>query len=356
MSDLQYLKWFMGCLSVCAVSSAVPAFAQIEDTFGGNPGTNAFIRIPSDTDDWTRHFRLGAMVGLNIKASFSMKGNFGVSGNNPAAGVFDDGYVKKDQSGDTAYTSNWGYNNASQLSGNDLTMHSSSSFSTEGSSSTDGGLQAGLDLAYGGNLWYWKHARVGWEMGFGWLPIEISQNQSLNANVNQSTYVFDTTGILVPSAPYQGDPGGNSALIPIGYSSSTTNSTTGSVNGKHTMDVSLFTLRLGPSIYWDVSQRVGFSVGAGPAVGLVSGDYKYDETIIANGVSAHNSGKISGSDFVYGGYVNATVMYHLVNNGDIYLGAQFMPMSDAKISGGGREGTLDLSGQVYISVGINWPF
>jgi hypothetical protein len=31
-------------------------------------------------------------------------------------------------------------------------------------------------------------------------------------------------------------------------------------------------------------------------------------------------------------------------------------MSDATISGGGRQGQLDLEGQVYISAGINWPF
>ena len=118
----------------------------------------------------------------------------------------------------------------------------------------------------------------------------------------------------------------------------------------------LYTLRLGPTFYWDLTEHLSMSLGAGPAVGIVSGDYKYDETITASGVSAHNSGRIGGTDLVYGGYVNATVLCHVVDNGDIYTGVQFMPMSNATISGGGRMGRLNLGGQLYFSVGINWPF
>ena len=88
----------------------------------------------------------------------------------------------------------------------------------------------------------------------------------------------------------------------------------------------------------------------------MSGDYKYDETINTGNGGTPNSGRISGTDFVYGGYVNATVLCHVMDNADIYAGAQFMPMSNATISGGGREGRLNLGGQVYFTVGINWPF
>jgi hypothetical protein len=49
-------------------------------------------------------------------------------------------------------------------------------------------------------------------------------------------------------------------------------------------------------------------------------------------------------------------MVHVVDNGDIYVGAQYMPMGDAAFSNGGREGRLNLGGQLYFSIGINWPF
>jgi hypothetical protein len=368
MSHLRLTKWYAGGLLAWTAGWALPAQAQfydseITDTFGGNPGTNAFIRIPKDTDDWTRHFRLGAMVGMNISAKFGMTGSFGVSGNNPAAGKFDDGYVYPDQSGDPTHTGYWGYNNASQLSGNTLTMHAITSFSTGAAESqSDGGFQPGLDVAYGDNLWYWRHARVGWELGFGWLPINITSTINHEpVYVSQSVYTFNTGGIVVPGAPYQGGPSGVGEPI-IAYPangftpSSTTNSASGTLSGTHTLDATLYTLRLGPSFYWDLSRRFSLDLAAGPAVGLVTGAYKYNEVITTASGGTPNSGEVSGLDVVYGGYVNGTFLYHLKNDADVYLGAQFMPMTDATFSGSGRTGRLDLGGQLYFSLGFNWAF
>ena len=190
------------------VAPAAPAQPEVD----GKPDSSAFIRIPADTDDWTRHFRIGALVGMNISANFSRSGSaFSISGNNPASGIFDDGYVRTDQTGNAGgYTSYWGYNNASQYNAanNTLTMHATTAFSASGSANADGGAFPGFDMAYGDNLWYWKHARVGWELGFGLLPINISENSSMPATVTQSTFTFNTGGIVVPTAPYQGGPGG----------------------------------------------------------------------------------------------------------------------------------------------------
>jgi hypothetical protein len=357
-TDSRFRTILAWCLLMGLVGFAPAVLAQ-PDTFGGDPDSNAFIRIPSDTDDWTRHLRIGALLGMNISANFTRSGTFGISGNNPALGIYDDGYVRTDNTGNAGgQTSYWGYNNASQLNGQDLTMSAATSFTSSSSSKQQGGVFPGFDMAYGDNLWYWKHARVGWELGFGLLPIDIVDNQSAPAIVNQSTYTFNTGGILVPQAPYQGPQtaGPYEPTIPTNYTSSSAVIPNGNVSGSQKMDVMLYTWRVGPTFYWDLGENVGVSLGAGPAVGLVSGAYKYDEVITANNVSAHNSGNIDGTDFVYGGYVNAMVMYHAVENGDIHAGIQFMPMSNATISGSGREGRLNLGGQVHFSIGVNWPF
>jgi hypothetical protein len=333
--------------------------ASAQPDVDGNPDSSAFIKIPADTADWTRHFRIGALVGMNISANFSMKGNFNVSGNNPASGIYNDGYVHTDQTGDPNYTSDWGYNNASQYNsagGGTIAMHSTSSFATSGSAKEDNSVFAGFDLAYGGNLWYWKHARVGWELGFGLLPIDIKNNSSMAANVIQRTDIFNAGGIVVPNAPYQGGASGTGPLISTAFTSSLNATNAGTVTGSHSLDVMLYTIRLGPTFYWDLGEHVGMELGAGPAVGIVSGDYKYDETITAANVSAHNTGSFGTTDVTFGGYVNATFMYHVTDDADIYLGAQYMPMENADFSGGGRQAQLNLGGQVYISAGINWPF
>jgi hypothetical protein len=312
------------------------------------------IQKVSENDDWTRHFRIGAMVGLNISANFSTKGTFNIS---KPAGVYDDGYVLPDNMG-TAFnqTGNYGYKNASQLAGSSLTMQNTTSYTTSGSSQDSGSAFPGFDMAYGGNLWDWGRARIGWDLGFGLLPISITDNSSMSARVNQTTYTFNTGGIVVPGAPYYGgfNRQGESTIYynPI---SSTNTSSQETITGSRTLDVMLYTVRLGPSVYWDLNEDFGLSAGAGPAVGIVSGSLKYNEIIPTSSVP--NKGQIDATDVVYGGYVNASLMYHVPGeNGDLYLGVQYMSLGKATISGGGREGRLNLGGQVYITAGINWPF
>jgi hypothetical protein len=348
-------------LAMCASAQFIPSQnASSVDAFGGDPDSYKFIRIPSDTGDWTRHFRIGAMVGLNISAEFSQKGAFSISGNNPAGGFYDDGYVHPDQSGDPKYTSYWGYNNASQYdaANQKLTMHATTSYSMAGSSTDDVGPSPGFDMAYGDNLWYWKHARVGWELGFGLLPLTVKDNHSQSANVNQTDYKYSTAGIyLFPDAPYQAGPSGNSVFIPSSPESVIQQPTaSGVVSGNRELDEILYTVRFGPSFYWDLTEDFGMSLGAGGAVGIVNGNYTYNEMVTSGGVSARNSGDFSTTDVIYGGYVNGTLLYHVLDNADFYLGAQYMPLGNASFSSGGRQAELKLGGQIYVSVGVNWPF
>ena len=351
-----HAAWLACCFAGVALASSAQSDSM--DTFGGDPDKYSFLWIPSDSGDWTRHFHIGAVVGLNISANFSMNGPFTISGNNPAAGNYDDGYVHP---GNNAFgqTSSWGYNSANQYNAADgtLAMHSATSFSAAGSSKEDGGPFPGFDMVYGDNLWYWKHARVGWELGFSLLPVTIKDSSPVSATVNQTTYTFGTGGIVLPQAPYQGGFGGQAPTIPdTPESTSTQTLGNGTVTGTQQLDVMIYALRLGPSFYWDLNEYLGLSLGAGPAVGLVSGNYKYNEIVSAGGISSPNHGEFNSTQVTFGGYVNGTLMYHVINDADFYLSAQYMPMGSTTFSDGGRDGKLNLGGQIYLSLGINWPF
>ena len=106
----------------------------------------------------------------------------------------------------------------------------------------------GFDMAYGDNLWYWKHARVGWEIGFGLLPITIKDSSLMAATVNQTAYVY-VGRQLWPSPPrlIRADPSGRSH-IPSTYSSRTARPPAGTVTGTRQLDVMLYTVRLGPVV------------------------------------------------------------------------------------------------------------
>ncbi|MDD5141478.1 MAG: hypothetical protein PHY43_14610, partial [Verrucomicrobiales bacterium] len=339
IKHLRCRAWFARGLFCFFAGLALAASAQSDsmDTFGGSPDSSKFIWIERDAPDWTRHFRIGAMVGMNISANFKTKGTFNVSGNNPAAGVYDDGYVREDSTGNAfGQTSNWGYDNASQYNPatQTLLMHGASSYSTSGSSKDNGSAFAGFDMAYGDNLWYWKHARVGWEFGFGLLPINITDNSPMSATVKQSTFSFNTSNpdnAPIPGAPYQGgfDRQGGDWTIPGTPASVATTNTAGTVTGSRELDVMLYTFRLGPTFYWDLNEYFGVQLGAGPAFGIVSGTYKFNETITTSVSSTKNHGSFDFTDLTYGGYVNGTLLYHVINDADLYIGAQYMPMGNA---------------------------
>lgn len=319
--------------------------------------------------DWARHFRVGMLVGFNINADFKMSGSgFPISGSNPGAtgvhGVdhfYDDGYVRVDDFGNAeGYTTFWGYQNSSQVSGQNLLYHGSSSFATSaGNLQKDGMPYLGFDMAYGGNLWYWRQFRFGWEVGFGFLPIRISDDRQLSASVVQSEYSFEIpNGVVVPGAPYNGGPSGfgQPSLHDIATQVGSTNLGNQPLTGSRTLQADLYAFRLGPSVFWDVSPYIGISASAGPAFGIVSGDYRFNELLLTDSGQVRNKGRFGATDFVFGGYVSAMVTYHAVENGDFYIGAQFMPLGSANFSKGGRSARLNLDGSVFISAGINWPF
>jgi len=327
-----------------------------------------FVLILPGGEDWTRHFHMGAVMALNISAKFHESGTFGINGNNPAQGIYDDGYVRTDQTGDAGgFTGFWGYQSASQFNAaaQTLTFHSANSFTTSGQNDRSGDPSFGLDLVYGDDFAYFTpaHARIGWELGFGLLPINITDRSQLIGTVNQSTYVYDASGLYprVPPAPYQGGSSGLGPLLPdqLAEPVSTSQLPHGVITGKRSLDMTLFTLRLGPSFFWEITPNLGLSLSGGPVIGCVTGNYDYDETITINGLGTHNGGSFGATAVMYGGYVNATLKYHIMDNDRnayLFLGAQYEPLSKTTFSSGGRSAELDLSNQVNISAGIGWPF
>jgi hypothetical protein len=327
-----------------------------EDMFGPPPGSQ---------DKWTKHFRIGALVGFNFKGQFSITGPTPGASNPGGDGpglnhTYDDGYVKVDYTGnDDGLTLNWGYQHADQWEGSTLTFHSVQSYETSGSSggSVDGDAQVGLELAYGGKITRLWGGSLGWEFGFGWMPIDIENELSGSASVTRLVHQYDTGGVLLPQAPYQGSFNGPGPTISDDANDMGTETVGADISGSQKLDLNLFSFRLGPTMQWQLHQRVSVLASAGAAFGIVGGGLKYNETLVYEDLTTSTiSGKSSDTEFVYGGYVAGTFLFHIERNGDVYLGFQYMPMSSATFSGNGREGKLDLTGALYISAGVNWPF
>lgn len=321
--------------------------------------------------DWVRNFRLGAVAGFNIKADLRLTASsFQVGNYRP--GQFDDGYVIADPNNTSGndFTSNWGYESAGQYNADaqTLTFHRTTEFSAGEiqKDKSDESFPIGFDLEYGGYPWRWERVRLGINFGFGFLPMSFTQRFTMSdGTVNREAYTYSTDvwngGTPPPIFPQPGHQGSaNGGWVIDGTppeSSAPAGSSNASAEGEHTLDVSLFTFRLGPSLFLDLHPRVGLAIGAGPALGFIAGDYEFDDLIsIEGGDEVRSRGSFGVSDLVYGGYVNATLTYHATLNGDFYISAQYMPLGSAEFIQGGRSAKLDLSGAIYLSGGINWPF
>lgn len=352
-------RWslLLGGLLPCAGGwlLATPANLHADDEIGRLFGVDQL-----EDADWTRHFSIGGVAALNVHASFGLSGNFNVAGHNVSSGIYDDGYVRPDNTGDFGgQTGYWGYQQAQQFNAadNTLTFHSANQFTGSESASVNDPIDAGFQITYGDTEFEWNRAKVGWELGLAFVPITIRDTSPVNVQVRDSSYVYQTGGIIPPGPGYQGGPSGlGEPTIPDTYTTGSTTTNNGVLTGTRTLSSRLYTFRLGPWIYWDLNQRVGLSLGVGPALGLAQNTLTYHETIAYSGGTAVNSGSQHSWAFIYGGYVNGTLIFHAPEKADIFVGAQYMPMSDVEVSGGGRRAQLDLGGQIYLSAGVNWSF
>ena len=318
-------------------------------------------------DDWTRNFRLGALMAYGIDARFAQTGTFGVSGSaTGATGVhgvnhlYDDGYVRVDDTGNAqGVTSYWGYQNSSQYdpATHKLTFHSAQNYSLDDRTTQSDSFYAGLDLAYGGHITDWSSTRIGWEFGFGWLPISIRDQRPLTASFIRQAHQFDTGSILLPQAPYNGASGGLGPVIPDLATALPDTISTGTITGTRRLEVTLYNFRLGPTFYWPIAERWAWSASGGFSLGMLDGEYRHDEAIhFADGSIAYSSGRAGKTDFLYGGYVNAMLYFHTDENADVYLGVQYAPLGNSRFGTGGREAELRLDGTLYFMAGFHWPF
>jgi len=316
-------------------------------------------------DDWMRNLRVGAWIAFGVNADFSLSGSVPVSGVNPGATgvhgvdhVYDNGFVRVDQTRNAqGYTSNWGYQDASQLSGSDLVYRATRSFTTADFERKEGGPQVGLDVAYGWTLGFWGSTRIGVEFGFGLLPIDLSDSRTLTGSLHRTVHSFDTGGILLPQAPYSGGASGVGPVIRDVATALPDETVAGEVRGSRVIDAWLYDLRLGPQLYRELGGRWAVSGGAGGTLGIVAGEYRFNERVVVEGIpGASNTGGIGRTAVNWGAYANAMLLFHTNPEADFYIGVQWMTLGETRFGDGNREGRLRMGSSLQVITGISWPF
>ena len=348
-------------------------------------------------------YGLSFRMGFNITTSFKNVGNLAPTGHlvpRPEAGLtlqeqagnpdgdafgnrtYEDGYVWRDNTGNAlGFTHYWGYDSKPLQYNSTLgtiEMHSSSSPGVNSNDQEDD-PQLGLEFTYNRELGHGKGWRWGIEAAFNYTDVGIHDNRPLSGSgtVTANTFLVPPTfepgeGIVPgdpPGAPptyygtYYPNPNGSPVLVatPIpggtNYASFPTQ-----INGSRHFDANLFGWRIGPYMEFPLGSMVSVCVNGGLSLVVVSSDFSYNETLsydagIGTGtVGRSSSGSGSDSGFLVGGYVGGTLNVALSKKWGAFGGAQFQSVGEYTHEEKGKKAVLDLSGAVFVSVGVSYSF
>ena len=335
--------------------------------------TSALSVVAEEFGEWGR-LNLGYRAGLNISANFSGLGGFAPTGNPGPLGRidappgtivrrYDDGFIGIDVSGNAGnMTTYWGYNNPSQVSGNNLLMHSSSSSAITSSGNMDGDPQHGFELSYaaplgGGEKWRW-----GIEVAFNWTDINIIDSRPLSGNVSILTHAFSRNGVppdQAPPPPYTGPfdgPGQFLSDVATAAPGSTINGGV-SIIGTRKIEASLYGFRLGPRAEFALCKRCSLELGGGLSFGVIDSEFSFNESVTISGLGTQrHRGFDQSNDLLYGGYVRGQVNVQLWKKLSWFGGVEFNDMGTFEQTAAGKNAQLDLSAAVYLSSGLGFTF
>jgi hypothetical protein len=313
-----------------------------------------------DEQEWN-HFGADFRLGLNMKVSFSNIGATTALPVPPAVGGVDhnygDGFVRVDSSGDQGgLTWNWGYQNASQVPGNDtLLLHASSAVGATSFENDDPRL--GFEANYARDLAHFDWGRWGIKFAFGYTDIDVSDSQPLNATVSLVTDAYPLGGITPPLAPYTGSFNGPGPTIGDTPTRTTTTVPGGAlITGNRQMDAALYDFRLGPYLEGPLFDQITWQVGGGLAAGFAESTFSFSETTTTVAGAVVASGSDHRLESLVGFYAELGLAYQVMPEASFFAGGQFQYLGEFSQNAAGRTAQLDLRESAFFVVGVQWHF
>ncbi|HWN93393.1 MAG TPA: hypothetical protein VNT99_00030 [Methylomirabilota bacterium] len=338
----------------------IPALAAEE------PALRVKLEDPAPAEK--NRFGMSYKMSFNITAEFRNVGNIGTPGagrgRGPATGggidrFYDDGYNRVDSSGNRdGLTWFWGYENAGQIVGDTLAMHSTS-VAPISSKTIDGDPQSGLELTYGRELGRLEKHNAGWglEAALGWTYIDIADDRPLAGGVRTITDTYDLGGVIPPPAPYNGTFQGPGPLIDDAPARAIVSSARGAVvTGERHFEADLFAFRLGPYIDCPIDENWMFSISAGPAVGIVDGEFRFRQTVKTDTGRRFQSGSGSETDIVFGGYLSGTIHWAINEQWGLFIGGHYTALTSYEVKAGEQKAEIRFARVASATFGVTFSF
>src|SRR5271156_6520451 len=256
--------------------------------------------------DSTNRITLSLRFGLNISGKFS-----GIGGSmNPAAlgnGHYDDGYVLPDNNHNAGgVTWNWGYDTQSASAGrptgqwntdaaiglgyaDSIYFDRTTASGIPAAQNADANPYPGFELTYDrkfGEKENWHHMFYGLESAVNYMKFSFQADNTYNAAVTTTTYIYLLPGTTPPAAPFQGTFTGPNAVLEVPFvnESSSLPSAATLLSQDH-FDANLWGLRLGPYVEFPFSDKLSLHLSGGLALGVLDGQDSWKETLTPGGTT-----------------------------------------------------------------------
>ncbi len=351
-----------GVLAVVLLLGAAVSYAQMpaDDTIPIPVPVPQLMKVSAPK---LFHVSLNYSMGLNIKGTFQNLGGLASSSPNPGpatGGVnhhYDDGYVDVDVTGNNhggfKGTWNWGYENASQISGGNLLMHRSSWGSGGSSTANTDGPTPGMELIFGRELGRAKHARWGLDGTFGFTDVRIKDSSPVNAKQTLITDSYNLNGVIPPAPPYHGTINGPGPIITDTPNRTTSDGATALITGPRELDAQLYSFKLGPYAEIPLSEQWALQFRGGLALVEVVSQFSYNEKSNI-GPAASANGSHSGLQI--GGYAAANLVFAFNDSASLFAGGQFQDVGQYTQNLNGRKAVLNLTRSVFVAIGFSYSY
>ena len=309
-------------------------------------------------------------IWVNARFAFNISAEFRTTSTPPLSTPprYDDGYVLTDVSGsEDGKTWNWGYQSASQISGDNINFHVTTGSPFTGTSEEKSGdVQAGFEIVYGRVLGFFKLSekrQVAWGVlgGFGTIDINIDGSATRSGTASRQTYQYSLGGIVPPVAPYSGSYEGPGPVIGVNSTGTSTSDVPLTSSQYVRLDSLALGFRLGPFAEVPLGRGFSLNLSAGVAIADVLNTFTYQETFSLPGAAPgtpppQQQEEIDHSAWLVGYFGNATLNYALNYNLTVFAGVQYQSLGDIDIPGNGRTATLKLGQVLEAQIGLRASF
>ena len=329
------------------------------------------VKLDAPAQPDKNRFGISYRAGFNFTAEFKNVGNVARRKDpnrdpGPATGdnvdrFYDNGYNRV-RIGDNfgGFTWFWGYDDASQLPGNDTLEMKSTTGRKIDSTTHDDDPQHGFELTWDRELGRAKNGKWAWgvEGAFGWTDIEIRDHRPLTGGTRTLIDAFNLGGVAPPPPGHAGTFEGPGPQIDSSPNRRFESSASGtSVRGTRDFDGDLFSFRAGPYLDLPLDDRWTISLSAGFAAGVIQGQYLFHQTVTIDGNSTAQSASGHNTDVLFGGYLSGTIHCKINDDWGVFVNGQYLGLAGTyEAAANGQKIQLDLTRTAFFSAGVTYSF